>query len=399
MTNIEIMSKEQREALAVRVEVLDKVKELLLLPQVEMATVQAVADYYEVDFEAVKKCYQRHRDEINTDGVKVWTPTMLMGHSVPLAKMGQKYYWNVNGEDILFPNRGTMLFPKRAILRIGMLLQDSRVAQEVRTQLLATSAAQFDVVLPEPQTLDGVECYEKDGVVYLKLETVARGLGFTEVKGGRDYVMWRRVDGYLAMFGFGTSAERPDFIPENVFYRLAMKAKNEAAEKFQAKVADEIIPSIRRHGMYATTATIEKMLADPDTMIQVLTALRDERVKAQQLESKVEILESTNAMLAKQELTWEPRSVVNRLIRLYSSVVFGCNFRLGWSDYYRELKYRKGISLQMRSGTGSLLDRLQKDEWRDAISVAAALCQENGLDPAAAMNATNAAEYLATAAC
>lgn len=297
------------------------------------------------------------------------------------------------------PNVGIRLFPKRAVLRLGMLLRDSRVAQEVRTQLLATSAAQVDAVLPATQTLDGIECYEKDGVVYLKLETVARGLGFTEVKGGRDYVMWRRVDGYLAGFGFGTCAERPDFIPENVFYRLAMKAKNEVAEKFQAKVADEIIPSIRRHGMYATTATVEKMLADPDTMIQVLTALRDERAKAQQLESKVETLESTNAMLAKQELTWEPRSVVNRLIRLYSSVVFGCNFRLGWSDYYRELKYRKGISLQMRSGTGSLLDRLQKDEWRDAISVAAALCQENGLDPAAAMNATNAAEYLATVAC
>lgn len=42
----------------------------------------------------------------------------------------------------------------------------------------------------------------------------------------------------------------PEFIPENIFYRLAMKAKNETAEKFQAKVADEIIPTIRRTGGY-----------------------------------------------------------------------------------------------------------------------------------------------------
>ena len=84
-------------------------------------------------------------------------------------------------------------------------------------------------------TISGIECYEQNGTAYLKLETVARGLGFTETKGGRDYVMWRRVDGYLADLGFGTSAERPDFIPENIFYRLAMKAKNEAAEHFQAK--------------------------------------------------------------------------------------------------------------------------------------------------------------------
>lgn len=98
--------------------------------------------------------------------------------------------------------------------------------------------------------IDGVECYEKDGTAYLKLETVARGLGFTETKSGKEYVMWRRVDGYLTELGFGISAERPEYIPENIFYRLAMKAKNETAEKFQAKIADEIIPSIRKTGGY-----------------------------------------------------------------------------------------------------------------------------------------------------
>lgn len=98
--------------------------------------------------------------------------------------------------------------------------------------------------------IDGVECYEKDRTAYLKLETVARGLGFTETKNGKEYIMWRRVDGYLSELGFGTCAERPEYIPENIFYRLAMKAKNAAAEKFQAKVADDIIPSIRRTGSY-----------------------------------------------------------------------------------------------------------------------------------------------------
>lgn len=56
----------------------------------------------------------------------------------------------------------------------------------------------------------------------------------------------KRVNKYLSEFGFHTNAENgvltcgyDDFIPENIFYRLAMKAKNETAEKFQAKVADE----------------------------------------------------------------------------------------------------------------------------------------------------------------
>ena len=106
--------------------------------------------------------------------------------------------------------------------------------------------------------IDGVECYEKDGTAYLKLETVARGLGFiTVATSGNEVVRWNTVHKYLTDLGVATSCNGtnyremcPEFIPENIFYRLAMKAKNEAAEKFQAKVADEIIPSIRRTGGY-----------------------------------------------------------------------------------------------------------------------------------------------------
>ncbi len=133
--------------------------------------------------------------------------------------------------------------------------------------------------------IDGIECYEKDGTAYLKLEAVARGLGFTETKDSKDYVMWRRVDGYLANLGFGTSAERPDFIPENVFYRLAMKAKNEAAEAFQAKIADEVIPAIRKHGAYMTPETLEAAIMNPDIMIRLCTALKNEQEKRKALET------------------------------------------------------------------------------------------------------------------
>ena len=136
--------------------------------------------------------------------------------------------------------------------------------------------------------ISGVSCYEKDGTAYLSLEAVARGLGFTDTKNGVKYVRWARVDMLLREIGFATSGERPDFIPENIFYRLAMKAKNETAERFQAFIADDVIPSIRKHGMYATEVTIERMLGDPDAMIKVLTALKEEREQRKALESKVE---------------------------------------------------------------------------------------------------------------
>lgn len=133
-------------------------------------------------------------------------------------------------------------------------------------------------------TICGVDCYEKDGVAYLKLEAVARGLGFTRIAdSGNEVVRWKRVEKYLTEMGVPTCGH-DDFIPENIFYRLAMKAKNETAEAFQAKIADEVIPSIRKHGAYMTPDTLEKAILNPDTLIRLATALKDEQDKRKALE-------------------------------------------------------------------------------------------------------------------
>lgn len=157
--------------------------------------------------------------------------------------------------------------------------------------------------------VDGIECYEKDGTAYLKLETVARGLGFTTTQNisGKEYtnVRWNRVDEYLKEIGFATSGKRPDFIPENVFYRLAMKAKNEVAEKFQAKVADEIIPSIRKHGIYATDNVINQILDNPDFGIELLTKLKEERAARVEAERKNAILMHVNKTYTMTEIAKE----------------------------------------------------------------------------------------------
>ena len=77
------------------------------------------------------------------------------------------------------------------------------------------------------------------------------------------------------------------FITEGDVYRLIIRSKLPAAEHFERWVFDEVLPAIRKTGMYATPATVEAMLANPDTMIQVLQAFKDEREQRLALETRV----------------------------------------------------------------------------------------------------------------
>lgn len=123
----------------------------------------------------------------------------------------------------------------------------------------------------------------ENGIIFLNLEDVARGLGFVDVKNGTEYIRWNRVEKYLKDFGFATCGEN-DFIPENIFYLLAMKGKNEIARNFQLKVANKILPAIRKTGMYAT----EELLNNPDLAIRAFMKLKEEMIRRQELEKKIE---------------------------------------------------------------------------------------------------------------
>ena len=79
-------------------------------------------------------------------------------------------------------------------------------------------------------TINNVRGYiDENGVAQLNLEDCARGLGFTQEKNGTEYVRWETLNGYLSDFKFSQQVGKDTFIPENIFYRLAMKAKNETA--------------------------------------------------------------------------------------------------------------------------------------------------------------------------
>ena len=121
---------------------------------------------------------------------------------------------------------------------------------------------------------------DKEGTAQLNLEDVSKGLGFTQVKNEKDYVRWERVNEYLKEYGFPTSGEN-DFIPENIFYLLAMKASNQTAVAFQMKVANEILPSIRKTGSYSTKKEPKKSNVPNEAQMLRAQAMHKNAVAAQ----------------------------------------------------------------------------------------------------------------------
>ena len=77
-----------------------------------------------------------------------------------------------------------------------------------------------------------------------------------------------------------------NYIPEGDLYRLIVSSKLPTAEKFERWVFDEVLPSIRKHGLYAT----DELLDNPDLIIQMATKLKEEREarKVLEIENKVQ---------------------------------------------------------------------------------------------------------------
>lgn len=77
-------------------------------------------------------------------------------------------------------------------------------------------------------------------------------------------------------------------VSEPGLYSLILRSRKPEAKAFKRWVTHEVLPSIRRHGVYATESVVDAMLADPDAMIRTLTALKEERAKRAQLEKQAQ---------------------------------------------------------------------------------------------------------------
>ena len=94
-------------------------------------------------------------------------------------------------------------------------------------------------------------------------------------------------------------------IPEGDLYRLIMESKLPSAEKFEEWVMDEVLPTIHKHGIYATDNVIDNILNNPDFGIELLTKLKEERTARVEAERKNAILMHVNKTYTVTEVAKE----------------------------------------------------------------------------------------------
>ena len=179
------------------------------------------------------------------------------------------------------------------------------------------------------------------------------------------------------------------FITEGNVYRLIAHSKLPSADEFERWVFDKVLPTLRKTGGYISNA--DKMADtylngyDDETKAALSVLLRSLK-RSQDVNIK---LQREVDVLTKQTRTYEPRAVVNALVRSFAFYCLDSDFKKAFHLFYKELYYKKRIALNMRLGTGSLLNRVRDDEWNDVIEVAVAMCKDHGIDIDRAINSVN----------
>lgn len=120
---------------------------------------------------------------------------------------------------------------------------------------------------------------------------ICRALGYNN---GRDAISRHCDEGDVVKHDTPTKSgvQTMTFVTESGLYSLIFGSKLESAKQFKKWVTSDVLPSIRKHGMYATEATVESMLNDPENAILMLQAYQKERKERLAAQQQVEKLEA-----------------------------------------------------------------------------------------------------------
>ncbi|MEY8352605.1 BRO family protein [Lachnospiraceae bacterium 54-53] len=240
-----------------------------------------------------------------------------------------------------------------------------------------------EMMIFENKEFGNVRIVEVGAEPYFVGKDIASILGYERpTKAILDHVDEEDKDEIPIQDSIGRMQNTP-VINESGLYSLILSSKLPTVKKFKRWVTNEVLPSIRKHGIYATEETIDKILNNPDFGIKLLTQLKEER-------NKNVLLNKENDALAEKNLKWAGRKFINACVRRYAGFACEGNFGNAWTEFKKEILYKHSINLNSRithylNSTGKktkpkTLDMLDDLEVPKAVSTIVSMCREKAVD-------------------
>ena len=188
-----------------------------------------------------------------------------------------------------------------------------------------------------------IRVVEKNNEPWFVGKDVAKSLGYKNV----NDALFKHVDAEdkeVVKCDTLGGQQHMTIINESGLYSLVLKSKLEGSKKFKRWVTSEVLPTIRKHGMYAR----DEILENPDLLIEVATKLKQEREKRKQLEATVQ--EQTPKVLFADAVTASHTSIlVGELAKLIqqNGIDIGQNRLFAWLRDNGYLIKKKGNDYNM----------------------------------------------------
>lgn len=149
-----------------------------------------------------------------------------------------------------------------------------------------------------------VRVVEINGEPWLVGKDVAEVLGYKNTRDALSKHVDEEDKNTVAIYD-GIGNPNKVIINESGLYSLVLRSKLTEAKKFKRWVTSEVLPSIRKHGMYAT----DDLLNDPDLMIKAASKIKEEREGRLKAESQVKELTDKVVKLSIDVNNLEKRTV------------------------------------------------------------------------------------------
>lgn len=201
-------------------------------------------------------------------------------------------------------------------------------------------------VIPFTYKNTTLQAFSKDGEAWFVAKDVAQVLDYSSTQ-----AMTRSLDddekGMQIVHTLGGD-QNVTIISEAGLYSATLRSRVPEAKKFKRWVTHEVLPPIRKHGAYATPATVEKLLADPDTAIQLLETIKAERAERARLELEAEA-NAPKVLFADSVATSNTTILVGELAKILrgNGIDIGQNRLFAWLRENGYLIRRKGSDWNM----------------------------------------------------